>query len=130
MFGEVLVVFFYVRTFKFYADRYRGFLSCSHSALWIFSRSEPRGLGWWVLAFDGASPFVSFMQSTDAVVAGARPLSRLDSSPRPLAEELRYGLWGVVLWLAASFRILAGEMLRETQGGREGEIVAYVYQQC
>ncbi|CAM9459336.1 unnamed protein product [Ectocarpus sp. 8 AP-2014] len=44
----------------------------------------------------------------DEIVSGLRPLSRLDSSPGPLAEELRFGLWGVVLWLASALGIVAG----------------------
>ncbi|CAN0194719.1 unnamed protein product [Ectocarpus sp. 6 AP-2014] len=47
-------------------------------------------------------------QTTDEIVSGLRPLSRLDSSPGPLAEELRFGLWGVVLWLASALGIVAG----------------------
>lgn len=48
-------------------------------------------------------------QAADDIVSGARPLSRLDSSPAPLFEDLRYGLWGVVLWLASALGIIAGE---------------------
>ncbi|CAN0061361.1 unnamed protein product, partial [Scytosiphon promiscuus] len=44
----------------------------------------------------------------DDIVSGLRPLSRIDSSPGPLAEELRFGLWGVVLWLASALGIVAG----------------------
>lgn len=55
--------------------------------------------------------FVTFFfvgQSADGVVSSARPLSRLDASPLPLLEELRYGLWGVVLWLSSALGIIAG----------------------
>lgn len=50
-------------------------------------------------------------QGADTIVAASRPLSRMDASPRPLADELRYGLWSVVLWLASSLRILAGKFV-------------------
>lgn len=58
-------------------------------------------------------------QGTDTVVAGSRPLSRLDSSPRLLKEELRYGLWGVVLWLSAALSILAGKKDQRYRDQRE-----------
>ncbi|CAM9770125.1 unnamed protein product, partial [Hapterophycus canaliculatus] len=50
----------------------------------------------------------TLMKGADEIVSGLRPLSRLDSSPGPLAEELRFGLWGVVLWLASALGIVAG----------------------
>ena len=56
---------------------------------------------------------LSHGQEADGIVSGARPLSRLDSSPAPLFEELRFGLWGVVLWLASALGIIAGERRRE-----------------
>lgn len=54
-------------------------------------------------------------QGADEIVSGLRPLSRLDLSPGPLAEELRFGLWGVVLWLASALGIVAGEENHETR---------------
>eukprot|EP00752_Nemacystus_decipiens_P003214 g2975.t1 len=48
------------------------------------------------------------LKGADEIVSGLRPLSRLDSTPGPLAEELRFGLWGVMLWLASALGIVAG----------------------
>ncbi|CAN0280616.1 unnamed protein product, partial [Discosporangium mesarthrocarpum] len=44
----------------------------------------------------------------DSVVGHARLLSRLDSSPRVLANQLRLAVWGVTLWLASSLSSMAG----------------------
>ncbi|CAM9791582.1 unnamed protein product [Pylaiella littoralis] len=50
----------------------------------------------------------TLMKGADEIVSGLRPLSRLDPSPGPLAEEVRFGLWGVVLWLVSALGIVAG----------------------
>lgn len=66
---------------------------------------------------------IALSQGADEIVSGLRPLSRLDSSPGPLAEELRFGLWGVVLWLVSALGIVAGKAERERESERRKVII-------